>query len=167
LEINTNNLTINHIPLEYNTQYYITISSSAIESTTGTPFAGISLNTDWAFTTETQAPNISSTNPTNGDSGVLIGQDLTITFDTDIQFSDAFNRIRVRRYTDNSIYETFVVEGVDTDPTLSISARTLTISHIDFEYNTRYYVTIGDGAIESTGGTPFSGFADNATWNFT
>ncbi|MBR8538415.1 Ig-like domain-containing protein, partial [Carboxylicivirga sediminis] len=167
LSISNSVLTIAHNTLEYNTAYYVTISNGAIESTGGVAFGGLSLDTDWAFTTIAQAPVVTLLTPLNTSTDIAVDQVLSITFDQNIQFSPTLKSIRIRRTSDNSTFQSYLVEGALTDPTLSISGSTLTISHNDFEENTQYYILIDAGAIQSTSGVDFAGFSTNGDWTFT
>ncbi|MCT4589689.1 MAG: Ig-like domain-containing protein [Carboxylicivirga sp.] len=167
LDITDNVLTINHSDFEFNTEYYVTISNGAIESLLGVPYAGLSLDHEWAFTTVAQVPTVTVLNPANSASGISLNQVLTVTFDMDIQFSPTLKSIRIRRTSDNSIFQSYLVEGALTDGTLSITDATLTINHIDFEDNTQYYIQIDDGAIQSLSGVSFPGFTANTDWTFT
>ncbi len=159
--------TINHLPFEYNTQYYVTISSGAIESLAGGLFAGLSLPTEWSFTTQLQPLSVTLFNPDNGANDVPLNQVLSVTFNQDIRFSSTLNTIRIRRVSDDSIFQTYNVEGLATDANLSITDATLSIQHTLFEGTTDYYVTIDEGAIESTTGISFPGFSSPTVWSFT
>jgi len=53
ISISANTLTVNPTAnLEYSTDYYLTIDAGIVEDATGNDFAGLSLATDWNFTTE-------------------------------------------------------------------------------------------------------------------
>ncbi|WP_143525021.1 hypothetical protein, partial [Labilibacter marinus] len=60
-----------------------------------------------------QAPTISDYSPDRNIAGVLINQQLVLLFDQNIQFASGV--IRIRRVSDSSIYESFDVDGIDSD----------------------------------------------------
>ena len=72
--------------LDLNTGYYVLIDATAVENKTGNAFAGISLKTDWSFTTTTDAtpPTLVSTNPADEASGVAIDANLVVTLNENI-----------------------------------------------------------------------------------
>ncbi|MEN9405400.1 MAG: hypothetical protein RLY47_359 [Candidatus Parcubacteria bacterium] len=135
------------------TEYYILIDVGAI-----VPFAGITDETTWNFTTEA-APAIVTLNPADGETGVSIVLDsYTIEFDKNIY--GGTGNITLYKASDDSVVDTF---DVSVEEEVTISNATLTLHPaVDLERSTDYYFTIDSTAIVG-----FTGIADETTWNFT
>lgn len=77
--------------LNPNTTYYVGISGNAIEDTAGNRFGGIDDPNDWRFTTiatnDTTAPFITSTTPTNNQTGVSINTTVVLNFSEPVTFT--------------------------------------------------------------------------------
>ena len=150
------------------TRYYVIIPSGAIETTTGTPFSGVTLKDDWDFTTVTLPPSVIAYDP-DGLTAVAVDKVLNLTFDRPVKLSEnTLQTIRIARNSDASTFYTYYINGVDTDVLLSVSGNVLTIiPPVNYESNTDYYVEISDGAILSLDDKSFPGISGSATWTFT
>lgn len=153
-------LTINPTSdLANSTQYYVEIAYGAIRDLAGNSFAGFSGNTTWNFTTEaapdTTPPSVNVYTPTNNSTGTSISNNLTLTFNEDVQLiTDAI----LKNYDTNAVISS----------SSSVSGNTLTVNPTsDLSYSTHYYVTLANGGIQDLAGNNFIGFSTNATWNFT
>jgi hypothetical protein len=140
-------LTIAHDDFAYDTTYEVTIPAGAVEDLAGNPLAS---DYTWSFTTEADdyPPEVESTSPDDGDTGVRITKEVKATFNEDIQEGANFDDIDI--------------DGA-TDVSASIDGDTLTIAHDDFDYKTTYDVTIPAGAVEDLAGNPL---AEEYTWSF-
>jgi hypothetical protein len=150
------------------TRYYVIIPAGAIETTTGTPFLGLTLKDDWDFTTVNLPPSVAAYDP-DGVTAVAVDKVLNLTFDRPVKLNDVELRtVRIRSYFGDVIFYTYVIDGVDTDDLISVSGNVLTLTPpVNFESNTEYYVEISDGAILSLSDIPFSGIANKDVWKFT
>ncbi len=118
------------------------------------------------FTTLAAPPSIFTYLPTDDAIEVPIGQSLEITFNENIQVvSGSTARVYIIRSIDDS---EFVSYGVS-NPNKTISGSTLTLNHATpFEQNTEYYVTMGNGFVESVAsGVDFGGISSTTQWTFT
>ncbi|NLX73293.1 MAG: Ig-like domain-containing protein, partial [Bacteroidales bacterium] len=150
------------------TRYYVIIPAVAIETTTGTPFSGVTLKDDWDFTTVTLPPSVIAYDP-DGLTAVAVDKVLNLTFDRPIKFNESgIHTIRIGRNSDASTFYTYYINGLDTDELLSVSGNVLSIiPPVNFESSTQYYVEISDGAILSLADMSFPGISGTTTWTFT
>jgi hypothetical protein len=167
LSITGSTLSIEHDNFIAGEAYYVEIGAGAIESLMGAPFDGFTGSGTWSFTTIIPAPVLTLYNPLQDAIDIGISQSLELTFDQDIQFGAGPQVIRIRRNSDNVVFQSYDVNAGSTNEDLSIVGSVLTINHLPFDYNTQYYVTISNGAIESLASIPFAGFAANTDWRFT
>lgn len=157
----------------YSTDYYVIVDNGALESTAGGIYAGFTDQGSWNFTTiAPPAPTLSSTDPADGSTTADIAADLTMTFGSNIRFNttSTHHYINVYQTTPNTLIHTIdCVSGVAASSTgaVGISGTTLTFNPTNnFTSSTDYYVTVDNGAIESTTGGIYAGFTDPAILNF-
>ncbi len=85
LSISGMELTINPTGnLVEGTQYYVIIPAGAIETTTGSPFTGVTLKDDWDFTTEILPPTVITYNPATTATEISRNPVLELTFNENI-----------------------------------------------------------------------------------
>ncbi len=106
-------------------------------------------------------PLIVSLSPVNGASNVSLTSAASITFNEDIQ--KGTGNIRIRRISDNSIFQTIDITTVPVSVTGSAMSFTIT----NLEPNTGYYIEIDNGAIKDLDGNLFTGISGSMTWSFT
>lgn len=106
-------------------------------------------------------PAIVSLSPVNGATNLPINISASVQFNEDIM--KGTGNIRIRRVSDNSIYQTINI----TSGAVTVSSATVNISLNILEVNTAYYVEIDNGAITDLDGNPFNGISGNAVWAFT
>ena len=99
--------------------------------------------------------------PNDDQTDVTLSTDLIVNFDENIVVGTG--NIELRLLATNTVVESF---NVTTDAQISGSQLTLNPSSYLLSF-TDYYVVIPNGAIEDSTGNIYSGFTDNATWNFT
>ncbi len=125
--------------------------------------------TTFNLTYDGTGPTISSSSPADGGTGVGLMDDITITFDEDIQFGTGFFQIR-RSADDMPIFSIDAADPTNTSNVASISGAVLTINPnaSALVANTEYYVFIFNGApFLDLAGNAFIGLNDNADLNFT
>lgn len=110
---------------------------------------------------DVNAPGVSTYNPSDNASSVVINSNLVLTFNENVQ--KGTGNITIHKISDNSIVQTIDVQ----DLAVSISNNVVTINPADFAYGTRYYVNIPSGAIQDMAGNNYAGISNNSTWNFT
>lgn len=139
-------------PLDFNTGYTATVTSGA-EDTTGNPLPD---NATWSFTTETEpdteAPEISSTEPADNAENVPITTNISATF------SEQMNQA--------SVQEAFTVSqgGSNVAGSINFSGNTATFNPDDnLDFATTVTATISKGARDLAGNALASSF----TWGFT
>ncbi|HEX6172308.1 MAG TPA: Ig-like domain-containing protein, partial [Chitinophagaceae bacterium] len=106
-------------------------------------------------------PAIVSLTPVNGLTNLPINISASVRFSEDVV--KGTGNIRIRRVTDNSIYQTINI----TSGAVTLSSSTVNIALNPLEVNTAYYVEIDNGALTDLDGNPFAGISGNATWAFT
>ncbi len=100
--------------------------------------------------------------PTDNQTGVQVGTNLTATFNENIVAGSGL--VEMRLLGSGALVESFDV----TTAAVSISGAGITLNpSSNLLAATDYYVTIPGGAIEDAAGNAFAGFTDNSTWNFT
>ncbi|MDC9721384.1 MAG: Ig-like domain-containing protein [Urechidicola sp.] len=159
--VSGNTLTINPTSdLTNSTQYYVEVAYGAIRDLAGNSFAGISGNTTWNFTTvssDVTPPSPTVFSPLDNATGVSATNNITITFDEDIQISGG-NPI-LRNFDTNAEVGSF---------SFVFSGNNLIINpDADLSNNTQYYVEIANGVIQDMDGNGYAGLSGNAAWNFT
>lgn len=105
-------------------------------------------------------PVISTLNPANGATNLLLNPLCTITFSETVQ--KGTGNILIKRFSDNSTVQTFDVTSASV--TVSGSAVSFTTSLVA---STQYYVEIDAGAFKDLANNNFAGIAGNSTWSFT
>ncbi len=152
--------------LAASTGYYIEIAATAIVDHSGNPFAGISGDGTWSFTTsaaDTSLPVMISVSPANGAPNVRFNENLTITFTENVGFGSG--NITLRQ-TGGTLVESYAV----TNPpgNLTLSGNTLTINPTnDLLPSTGYYLEIDAAAIDDHAGNSFAGLVGSGAWAFT
>lgn len=134
-----------------------------------TGFFGQGVNdTGGSETPDTENPFIVSFSPPDNDTGVLLGQAFSATYNENIQFGTG--NITLRK--NDTGFANFAVYDVTTDTgRVSISGNVLTVtpaSALDAE--TEYAIQIDATAIDDTGPAvpnSFAGIADDTTWSWT
>ncbi len=137
--------------------------SVAIDST-GTHVLGVTgFNGSFLGGPDETGPVISSLDPYDDATQVVINGTLNVTFNEDIATSTG--DITIHKASDDSLVETIDIAG--SNVTL-LDTTTLEINPTaDLELATEYYVLIDAGAIEDLSGNPFAGISDPTTWSFT
>ena len=139
--------------LAFNTTYTATITTG-VKDLAGNPLAS---NYVWSFTTgaapDTTAPTVTSTVPTNGATGVAIGNNITATF------SEAMDPLTITDLT-----FTLATGGTAVPGTVTYTGVTAVFNPTsDLAVNTVYTATITTGA-KDLAGNPL---ASNYVWSFT
>ncbi|WP_425390481.1 Ig-like domain-containing protein [Ekhidna sp.] len=161
------------IDLPYETEIYFTITN-AIEDVWGNAAENITGDADWVITTELApdeiAPVMTSLNPSDNSLNVSLDEDLEITFDEPIVGSADGGFVRVKKVSNGA--QILGGRPAFEEDQFSIDGNVLTIHLSEYtnqapEYETEYYVTIQNNAIEDLAGNKFAGFDDTMTWTFT
>lgn len=101
---------------------------------------------------------IATLSPENNATGVLIGADLSVSFNQPIQTGTGD---LVLYNQDDGVVETFAVISS------MISGSTLTVTPSSpLTASTSYYVLLDSGAVEDLSTSPFAGISDSTTWTF-
>jgi len=160
----TNTLSINPAgDLASHTDYYLTIAPTAITDTAGNPYAGISDPASLNFTTtDTVVPQLVSTTPADGATGVGVDTNITLVFSEDI--SPADGNITIHDNTDGGIAATIPA----TSGRVTTEGRLVTINPAgNLPSNVDFYVDIAAGAFTDQAGNPYAGITDPTALNFT
>jgi Ca2+-binding RTX toxin-like protein len=147
--------------LANNTQYFVTFASGTVKDTAGNNYAGI---TTYDFRTvapaDTTAPLVSTFSPTDGATGVAVGNNIVLTFNEAIQKGTGIIYLRSGSAT-GTIVEQF---DAASSARLSVSGSTLTIDPTaNLANNTSYFVTFASGAVKDIAGNAYAG---TSTYDF-
>ncbi|MFT5779248.1 MAG: hypothetical protein ACI837_002205 [Crocinitomicaceae bacterium] len=167
--VTSNLITINPTAILVDlTGYYVTIPSGAIEDLVGNAYVGFTDDATWNFITldassDTISPVLSGAfTPIDEATAVSLTTNLVVTFDEDV--ATGIGTIQLKDLFTNALIESF---DVATSPNVSISTNQVTVDLTsDLIPNAQYFVVIDSGAIIDLAGNPYTGFTDNATWNF-
>ncbi len=127
-----------------------------------------STNTSFHFTTDIEgqyilsrsAVYITTLNPADDQTEVVPDTDLEIVFSGKVITGSG--NIEIRRYPDDSLFESVSVSEVLIDDSL------VTVDPVNIlDFNTEYYVLIDSTALMTSDSLEFSGIADKETWSFT
>ncbi|MEI6426801.1 MAG: Ig-like domain-containing protein [Pseudanabaena sp. ELA607] len=126
--------------------------------------AGLAID-DFTITSggsDTTAPTIATLSPADDATAVVVGNNLQVTFNENIQ--KGTGNIVIKQSSDNAVVETIAV----TSAQVTVSGSTVTINPTnDLIAGTGYYVEISAGAIKDTAGNNFAGITGSTAWNFT
>ena len=146
------------------TEYYVLIDASAFDDSVGNSYAGISSTTALSFTTGDETnPNLSSSSPANGDTDVLVGANIVLTFSEAVDAESG--NITIKKTSDDSTIETIDVTGAK----VSGSGGTeITINPgNDLSEQTEYYVLIDATAFDDNAGNSYAGISSTTALSFT
>ncbi len=130
--------------------------------TLATPGAANSLGANKAIIIDAVVPNLTSSNPSDDATGVVISQNIVLTFNENI--SKGTGNILIKKTSDNSTVETIDV----TTASVTVSTNTATINPgSDFDLNTGYYVQIANTAFKDAANNNYAGISDATSLNFT
>jgi methionine-rich copper-binding protein CopC len=111
---------------------------------------------------DTTGPGLLSLDPADDANNVATNASLTLTFDEDVTAGSG--SITVKNLTESTQTSIAITDGTQ----VSISGDTVTITPTGgFTEGRTYAVQVANGAITDLAGNPFSGIADEITWNFT
>ncbi len=165
LSVSGDTLTINPTSdLASLSNYHVEIDSGAIEDASGNDYAGISDAAMLNFVTaDADAPTLSSSSPSDNDTNVAVGSDITLTFNENIVLGSAGYITLVNDDTSTEVQIDVTSHGGQ----LSVAGNTLTINPTgDMASESNYHVEIDNGAIVDQEGNSYAGIADAATLNF-
>ena len=104
---------------------------------------------------------VSPFTPNDNQIDVSLGTNLTVEFDEPI--TEGTGNIELRLLSSNAVVESF-----DVNSQVTISGNQLTMNlAANLTALTEYYIVIPNGAISDLASNAYTGFTDNATWNFT
>ena len=142
--------------------YTVTMASGVIKDTNGNDFAGISGTTYQFNSLDTTAPTVSSYSPAQGATGQTIGNNITLTFNENIQAGTGNITLTPNSGT------TLTIPISDSQITIPSSGNTLTINPTyDLQALTTWTVTMPAGIVkDSSNNNLFLGISGN-TYQFT
>jgi hypothetical protein len=119
-----------------------------------------------SFTAEpdTTAPTVTTFSPEDGNISTAIDANLTIVFNETVQRGT--RNIVIKYDANGSVFETIDITGAR----VAISSNTVTIDPTDnFDFNTKYYVTIDGGVITDSASAlnEYAGMSTKGNWDFT
>lgn len=141
--VSEKNLTIDPTSnLGYGIPYVVTVPAGAVNDINGNALAA-----DYIFSFNTvedsAAPNVSSTNPEDGATGVSVNASVYVTFSESVVEDVYFSDINIKNTFDSSVVES----------TYSLNGDLLTIDPFDdLDYSVTYAVYIPAGAVKDTTG---------------
>jgi len=110
---------------------------------------------------DTVAPNLTVSSPADNATGVLVNQNIELTFSENI--SKGTGNIIIKKTVDNSILETINISSAQ----VSIASNVATINPSNnFELNTAYHVEIDNTVFNDAANNSYAGISANSTLNF-
>ena len=144
--------------------YAIQIDPTAIKDLANNPFAGISNETSWNFTTgvpDLTPPTIVSLSPLDNGINIPASTNLVLTFSENVALGSG--NITIKNLS--AATQTVIPVG---DPQVLVSGAVLTINPtLDLAVLKNYAIQIDSGAITDLAANPFTGIVDDTAWNFT
>ncbi|AUC85937.1 hypothetical protein CW731_11835 [Polaribacter sp. ALD11] len=116
------------------------------------------------FVVDNAGPTLTSSNPTDDSTGVVLNQNITLTFNENISKGTGY--IFIRQTSDDRSFEVIDV----TTAAVTVETNTVTINlSSDFDLNTGYYIQISNTAFKDALGNNYAGIAltDATSLNFT
>ncbi len=131
--------------LHCGTRYYVLIDPAAFRDLAGNDFAGIGDKGVWSFTT-VLPPEVLSTDPADGASGVPLDKTIMITFSKDVQSGDAASGIKIYKTNEPASVVAF---------TYSFEGNVLTLDpQSALGPGVAYTVYLPEGAVQNLAGYP-------------
>ena len=145
--------------------YAVLIESNAVLNDFGTPFAGITGDGTWTFTTEINdviAPELLGISPTNESVEVSSLTDLTMTFNENVQ--PGTGTVLIKRVSNEQVIEAIDINSAQ----VTIIGTEVIIDPTDaLDPLSEIYIEMNAGVIEDFAGNPFAGISGTTTWSFT
>ncbi len=148
--------------LEDVTGYYVIVPATAFDDIAGNDFAGLTLTTDWNFTSSNAAfPTVTLLTPTDNATGVNVTTDLVILFSETIYTDNG--SIGLYTSVDDALVQSFDV----TTDIIGSGSNTITINPAsDLAIGKSYYVLIPATAFRDFDINYFPGYSVKTDWNF-
>ena len=164
LTINGNAFTLDPASdLSGQTNYYINIDNDAFRDQAGNSYSGIAGKIQYNFTTTTEStnPSVVSFSP-DGAGPFAIDSDLVLTMSEPVGPISG-NQISVIDDDNGDV----VIATIDIgDPSVSVNGPEVTISGVNLEPSTTYWVEIEAGALEDASGNLAGAIGGNNQWEF-
>ncbi len=163
--ITGNTVTVNLLPLDVNTKYFVELSASTFGSTADmTKVQTAIARADWSFTTEVNAnPTLvaASQMPVPNSNGNLLDSDLSMTFNMPVEAGSGNIQLHA---ADGSLVLNFDVKGAD----VTFNNDMVTVALPKLMESKQYYVIIPGTAIRNKTYTPeyFGGITVPYSWKF-
>lgn len=136
-------------------------SGTGITDTGGKAISG-GFTAGATHTVDTEIPTLASSSPADNTTGVLLSQNIELTFSENI--AKGSGNITIFKSSDDSVFETINV----TSGSVTIATTVATINPTsDFELNTEYYVQIPSGTFLDAASNSYSGISNKTDLNFT
>ena len=177
------------INLDPYTEYYVLVSSGAIEDLAGNDYAGISSPAQLTFTTgplippdsppisggvfansgflgpDTEAPWLTQILPADNAANFSVEGNLFFRFSE--QVTAGSGNLEMRRLSDGSLFKSIALSDAS-QVTFQPSPYLVTVNpNVNLELNTGYYIVLQPNAVQDLAGNPYAGFSSPAAFNFT
>src|SRR3989344_2588628 len=163
----TTTITINpDATLSSLTEYYVLIGADAFDDAASNSYAGISLATDWSFTTADTGAPTATPSPLDNTTGVSATANLVLTFSEAVDAeAGADNDITIKTTVGDTTIETIDAQDAKVTGT---GATTITINpDATLSSLTEYYVLIGADAFDDAASNSYAGISLATDWSFT
>src|SRR6195256_2599506 len=149
------------------THYYVTMASGVVQDLAGNAYAGLSLATDFDFTTasaaDTTPPTLSTTNPADNSTNVAVSANLVLTFSENVKAGSG--NLVIHNAAGGSVVATIAITDASQ---VSFAGSTLTINPTsDLAAGTHYYVTMASGVVLDIAGNAYAGLSAATDFDFT
>src|ERR1700704_2008937 len=138
------------------THYYVTMGSGVVQDLAGNAYAGLSLATDFDFTTapaaDTTPPTLSTTSPPDDSTNVAVSANLVLTFSENVKAGSG--NLIIHKASDDSAVATILITDASQ---VSFAGSVLTINPAsNLAAGTHYYVTMASGVIQDLAGNAYA-----------
>ncbi|WP_310549885.1 Ig-like domain-containing protein [Paenibacillus glufosinatiresistens] len=158
-----NQVTVKNPGLSADKHYQVNISAGAFKDASGNGSAALDGSTDWSFAmVDTIPPQLASTLPVNGTAAAGVQEPLKMTFSEPVQ-TVAGKKIIIHLKDDDSAV--FEMDAADSSR-VAVAGTAVTLTGLQLQEKTDYYVTVEPGALTDKAGNAFAGIADNSGWHF-
>jgi methionine-rich copper-binding protein CopC len=143
-------------------QYYVEVVNGAIKDLANNNFVGFVGSSTWLFSVvDAIAPTLVSLSPANNATNIVLGANLVMTFNENMQKASS-GTINIKRVTNNTTFESINISNV------TVAGAVVTINPTnDLEANTQYYVEVPSGVLKDLANNDYAGFVTNTAWRFT
>ncbi len=113
----------------------------------------------YSITYDGSAPTVNTLYPEDDGTGVLLTDNLQMTFNENV--FEGTGSVEIRLASDNSLFQSIAVSSLS-----GYGSKTITIAHNDFTSEIEYYVLVPAGTFKDEAGNDYAGITTAGNWSF-